>query len=142
MNDPRVRVTIVEGPLPSPAALPVVAGAGAVLTFEGVVRPTEGEAAIAALDYSAYEPMTTREMTRLAEQALATHGLLAIAVEHSVGRVAAGETSFRLSIASRHRKEALAAAAEFIDAMKRDVPLWKMPVEQTSPPQGAGFSYP
>ena len=36
-----------------------------------------------------------------------------------------GERSFRLQIAAPHRQEALAAMAEFIESMKRDVPIWK-----------------
>jgi molybdopterin synthase catalytic subunit len=49
-------------------------------------------------------------------------------VEHSRGRVAAGECSFRLRVAASHRPEALRAVEEFIDRMKRDVPIWKTPV--------------
>ena len=120
-----VSVRLVEGPL---AAKPraAVDGAGAVVAFEGVVRPEEDGRPLAALVYEAYEPMTTRELTRLAERTAAEHGLLAIAVEHSVGRVAPGETSFRLTVASPHRAEALAAVERFIVEMKRGVPLWKV----------------
>ena len=120
-----VAVHLVEGPLmPQPPA--AAGGAGAVVQFEGVVRPEEEGKPLAALVYEAYEPMTTRELTNLAETIAAEHGLLAIAVEHSVGRIAAGETSFRLTVSSRHRAEALAAMERFIVEMKRVVPLWKV----------------
>ena len=39
-----------------------------------------------------------------------------------------GQTSFRLQVSAPHRQPALAAMAHFIDAMKRDVPIWKRPV--------------
>ena len=68
-------------------------------------------------------------LEELAAAVLCSHGLAAIAVEHSVGRVAVGEISFRLRIASEHRAEGLAAAAEFISRMKEDVPLFKVPLE-------------
>jgi molybdopterin synthase catalytic subunit len=32
-----------------------------------------------------------------------------------------------------HRAEALAATGEFIDRMKRDVPIWKSPLNTTPP---------
>lgn len=125
MNEP-VRVTLVDGPLGAASATPP-AGAGAWVVFEGIVRPTEDARPLAALRYEAYEPMTSRELRRLSEATLRHHGLLAVVVEHSTGRVAVGEASFRLSIGAPHRAEAIAAADEFIAAMKKGVPLWKTP---------------
>ena len=107
-------------------AAPGAAGCGAVVTFEGVVRPVEGGRAIAALVYEAYEPMTSRELEGLARRVAGEHGLAAMHVHHSVGRVAAGEVSFRLVVVSEHRAAGLTATGEFIAAMKRDVPLWKV----------------
>lgn len=121
-------VTIAEGPLSPVVAEPQQGGAGAVLRFEGVVRPTEQDQPIAALDYDAYRPMAETMLTELAEEMLEGHGLLNVHVEHAVGRVKVGEISFRLTIASEHRAEGLAAADEFITRMKQDVPLFKVPV--------------
>ena len=120
-----VEVDVIEGPLPK-AEPWTAAGAGALLTFEGVVRPTEDDRELAALVYEAYPPMTERELTRLAERTLEEHGLLAIRVEHSTGRVPTGACSFRLRIASRHRAEGIASTDAFIVEMKRRVPLWKL----------------
>ena len=61
-----VEVRLTEGPLP-PAEPLSVPGAGALLTFEGVVRPLEEGRQLVALVYEAYSPMTERELTRLAE---------------------------------------------------------------------------
>ena len=72
--------------------------------------------------------MATNSLTELARDILHKHALIAITVEHSRGEVLAGERSFRLAIHSAHRKEALAAMDEFIDRMKRDVPIWKSPI--------------
>lgn len=121
----QVDITLVEGPLGPPTAT-APEGAGAWVVFEGVVRPTESERALSALVYEAYEPMTTRELRRLAAETAEEHGLLSVDVEHSVGRVAAGEVSFRLSIGSKHRAEALAAMDQFILRMKQSTPLWKV----------------
>lgn len=128
-----VRVQLVEGPLLSyePGSITVAHGSGAQILFEGIVRPSEEGAPIEALDYEAYEPMTTRELTQLAERMLSEHGLLAIGVEHSVGRVPIGKISFRLVVDSKHRKEGLQAMDEFINEMKRIVPLWKVAVSVT-----------
>jgi molybdopterin synthase catalytic subunit len=122
-----VRVDILEGPLP-PQPAPTVAYAGAVLVFEGVVRPLEDGKPLRALDYEVYEPMAQKILARLGQAAIDEHGLTALSVEHSLGRVEVGQRSFRLTIASPHRKEALAAMDAFIDAMKRDAPIWKRAV--------------
>lgn len=121
-----VAVRLTDGPLA--AARPWgPTGAGAVLTFEGVVRPCEGERPLVALIYEDYEPMSSRELMKLAREVAARHELLALELEHSRGRVAAGETSFRLRVAAAHRKPAIVALDELIDRMKAEVPLWKVP---------------
>ena len=123
-----VTVDVIDGPLPVASTMAPVENAGALVCFEGIVRPLEDGRRIAALDYEAYQPMAGAQLQRLAERVLHRHGLLAVRVEHSRGRVPAGACSFRLRIASRHRPEALRAAEEFIDTMKRDVPIWKTAV--------------
>ncbi len=121
-----IDITLHQGPLP-PAARWLVAGAGAVVRFEGVVRPTEHGRALAALHYEAYEPMTTQQLHGLARSIVAEHSLLGVRVAHSIGDVAVGEVSFRLDVAAAHRVEALSAMAAFIDRLKQQVPLWKVP---------------
>lgn len=120
-----IRVAIVSGPLPVAEDGPVSGGAGALLKFEGVVRAEEDGVPIAGLHYQHYEGMAEAELRRLAEEVAAHHGLLAVRVWHSRGEVPAGRCSFRLEVESAHRAEALRAVSEFIDRMKRDVPIWK-----------------
>ncbi len=124
----KLAVRIVDGPLAETAPVWAPPGAGAVVCFEGVARPTEHGEPIATLDYEAYEPMASRELERLAREVLHEFGLLGVLVEHSRGRVAVGERSFRLRVAALHRKEALAALERFIDRLKQDVPIWKQAV--------------
>jgi molybdopterin synthase catalytic subunit len=124
-----VRVRIVDGPLPASARETPTEGAGAVVEFEGIVREREGNAAIRALDYSTYDPMALRQLTTLAGDIARKHGLLTLHADHSRGRVPVGACSFRLGVHAAHRKEALAAINEFIDRLKRDVPIWKSAVE-------------
>lgn len=109
---------------------------GASLRFEGIVRRREPRAAeggassgdLIALDYQTYDPMAERQLLLLGRDVAARHGLLALAALHSRGRVGVGEASFVLIVESAHRAEALAAMADFIDQLKRDVPIWKHPV--------------
>lgn len=134
-----VQVTILDGALPPPPPSPSPSetgasypdGCGAWVRFEGIVRRIENERPIEALEYEAYEPMAQKTITRIAEELVRKHGLIAMTVLHSRGRVAVGECSFRLDVLSGHRKEALAAMDEFIDRLKKDVPIWKRAVWST-----------
>jgi len=138
------RVIITEGPLPpqppqppqggaeaadsSTGAVGVVGVVGAVLVFDGIVRRNEDGKPLEALDYTAYEPMAQNQIGAICDELIASLGLTSIVVEHSRGRVPVGACSFRLTITSPHRKEALRACDEFIDRLKQDVPIWKEPV--------------
>lgn len=130
-----VEVHITDGPLaPLDASIHMageeerVGAVGAVLIFEGIVRRDEEGEPIEALDYTAYEPMAQNQIRAICDELIAGLGLTSIAVEHSRGRIPVGACSFRLTIRSAHRKEALRAADEFIDRLKQDVPIWKEPV--------------
>ena len=119
-------VHIIDGALGTQApVLPPAAQFGAAIVFDGVVRADEGGRIIRALSYELYEPMASNMLTELGREMLAKHGLVAIVVEHSRGEVPVGQRSFRLTVHALHRAEALAAVGEFIDRMKRDVPIWK-----------------
>lgn len=122
-----VTVEIHDGPLPQEPTRRWP-GAGAIVAFEGVVRELELDRPLDALEYQAYEPMAGKMLARIGEEIASRHGLIAMHIAHSRGRIAVGQVSFRLIVAAPHRKEALAAMDEFIDRMKRDVPIWKRPV--------------
>lgn len=123
----RIDVALVTGPLGAePAWHPD--GAGAVLCFDGVVRPLEDGKLLLALGYEAYSPMAQRQLDQLASGTAEQFNLIALRVRHSVGVVPVGGVSLRLQIAAKHRKPAIEAMDHFIDALKRDVPIWKRPV--------------
>lgn len=98
---------------------------GAMVTFEGVVRPTEGERVIDRLDYEHYEGMAEQEMSRLLVLARERWPLRAVALVHRVGPVPAGEASVLVAVAAGHRVEAFEAARFLIDELKKSVPIWK-----------------
>lgn len=128
-----IHASIIDGPLPGATPVGCDDGVGATLSFEGIVRQLEDGRVISALDYQAYEPMAGTTLIALAQDIARSHSLASINVWHSRGRVPVGCCSFRLVITSTHRKEALRAMDEFIDRLKRDVPIWKSPVWAEAP---------
>lgn len=120
-----IEIHIVGGPIRGHTAVQPRTAAGASIVFDGIVRPKEDGRTLAALSYEYYEPMASEQLRVLAEDILQKHSLIALRCEHSRGRVNVGECSMRVIIWSAHRKEALAAMGEFIDRLKKDVPIWK-----------------
>lgn len=137
-TDKRMAIELIEGPIVDPAKDPGPSGAGAVVQFLGVVRPLENDRALRGLRYSSYDPMAQRELAHIARQAVDRHGLVFVQILHSVGFVGVGEASLCLAVSSKHRKPALAAMDEILDALKRDVPIWKNPVYDEPAPGGGG----
>lgn len=128
----RTFVEICDGAL-GPVISPTIPGAGSVITFEGIIRPTEAEKAIMGLTYEIYSPMAEQELLRLAESVRIDYQLLSIEVRHSRGFVPNFQCSFWLRIAAEHRGEALQAMEFFIDQMKQIVPIWKSSVFADQP---------
>lgn len=136
-----VDIQMVEGPVGCEARL-YPPEAGAVLAFEDIVRPVQDGRRLSALCYVTYEPLAMRELTRLARELMDRHTLVGFRVRHSVGTVEAGHTSLWLEIACRNRREALDAVEEFIERLKSEVPIWRVPVwndsaSEESEPAGA-----
>lgn len=100
-------------------------GAGAVVTFSGLVRGGSGEARIDALEVEHYPGMSERALARIAQEAAERFGLLALLVIHRTGRLAAGEPIVMVATAAAHRGEAFAAAEFLMDWLKSRAPFWK-----------------
>jgi len=119
-----VKEAIEAGTLVSGRATSV--SAGAVIQFLGVVRGTEGDSTIVALDYEAFEAMALHQFGKLLD-GIEGHwpAVESVTVVHRLGRVAAGEPSLWVEVTAPHRGEAFAACQWLIDEMKKVVPIWK-----------------
>ncbi|GAA4671535.1 molybdenum cofactor biosynthesis protein MoaE [Frondihabitans cladoniiphilus] len=98
--------------------------AGAVVTFEGVVRDHDDGRGVVALEYEAH-PTAMEVITRVAAEVAAAHPTVAVAVEHRVGPLRVGDVALACAVSSAHRAEAFAACAALIDEVKAQVPIWK-----------------
>ena len=98
---------------------------GAAVVFEGIVRDhTRGRRTL-YLDYEAYEPMATKQLHVLAEQARNRFAVSGVSIIHRLGRLQIGETSVLIVVASEHRAAAFEACRWLIDTLKKTVPIWK-----------------
>ena len=98
---------------------------GAALLFWGVVRNENDGRPVSHLEYHAYAGMAERMMHRIAEEAISRFGVGDVRVVHRVGKLAVGEASVAIAVASPHRAEAYEASRYVIEELKRRVPVWK-----------------
>jgi molybdopterin synthase catalytic subunit len=98
---------------------------GAVVTFSGICRGTEGGETIAALTLEHYPGMAEAEIARHAETAASRWPLTGLTVIHRVGRIAPGENIVLVVTSSAHRHAAFEAAEFLMDYLKAHAPFWK-----------------
>jgi molybdopterin synthase catalytic subunit len=102
------------------------AGAGAVVTFTGLVRDEAG--ALSHMEIEHYPGMTERAILAIADDALARWNLTDALVIHRYGSLMPGEAIMMVATAAPHRGDAFAAAEFLMDYLKSRAPFWKKEV--------------
>ena len=120
----KIEIQITSQPIQS-RVLSENFSAGAIAEFSGVVRDLENGEKISALEYEAYSPMAESEMRKILESLDEKFPCLAAFVIHRIGIIPVGETAIYICIVAKHRGEAFALLAEFMNRLKQDVPIWK-----------------
>jgi molybdopterin synthase catalytic subunit len=69
--------------------------------------------------------MALKQMDALARDARVRFGVRQVTIVHRLGRLAVGETSVLIVVASAHRAQAYEASRWLIDTLKKTVPIWK-----------------
>ena len=103
-------------------------GMGAAICFLGVVRGTEGEKNISAIEYEAFQKMVEHQFQLLFDAMEKRWPIESVRLVHRVGVVKVNEPSLWVEVVAPHRGEAFAACQWLIDEMKRVVPIWKKPI--------------
>jgi molybdopterin synthase catalytic subunit len=125
------QVAITAEPINEPALLSqrvMSQGMGAVVWFLGVVRGTEGNANLSALEYEVFQPMAEHQINLLLDEMAKRWPIESVRLVHRVGLVRVNEPSLWVEVVAPHRREAFAACQWLIDELKRAVPIWKKPV--------------
>jgi molybdopterin synthase catalytic subunit len=98
---------------------------GAVVSFSGICRGSEGAGNIAALTLEHYPGMVEAEIARHADEAMSRWPLDGLTVVHRFGRIEPGENIVLVVTASKHRQAAFQAAEFLMDYLKTSAPFWK-----------------
>ncbi len=102
-----------------------VSEGGAVNVFIGTVRNTTKGKQVLKLEFEAYEPMASMELSKIVVQAKQKWPLLKVAVHHRVGILEIGEVPVVIAVSTPHRTAGFEACQYIIDTLKQTVPIWK-----------------
>lgn len=121
-------VRLVNGPISADEALRAVSSpaCGGTVLFIGTVRHDADTEGADALDYESYAPMAERKLEEIAAGIRKQDPDARVAILHRVGRVPVGEASVIIAVAAPHRAAAFEACRGAMEALKRDVPIWKV----------------
>ena len=97
---------------------------GADLLFVGRVRGVYKGQTVQHLEYEAYAKMAIRRMEEIAQQAKEQFGAR-VAIVHRIGKVLPNEISVVIAVSTPHRGASYDASRHVLEALKRDVPIWK-----------------
>jgi len=103
-----------------------VPGAGAVVSFSGVVRDVAGGMRYMEIEH--YPAMTKSAIETIRAEAVSRWSLDGALVVHRYGRLLPGETIMMVATAAPHRADAFAAAEYLMDYLKSRAPFWKKEV--------------
>ena len=118
------------GVIREPVSIPELAAAvqdraaGAVVTFEGVVRDHDRGREVTAIAYSAH-PSADEVIARIAREAAEWPGLRAVAVVHRIGELGVGDTALGVAVSADHRAPAFEAVRDIVEEVKKRLPVWK-----------------
>ena len=118
------------GVIREPVSIPELAAAvqdraaGAVVTFEGVVRDHDRGREVTAIAYSAH-PSADEVIVRIARETAEQSGLRAVAVVHRIGELGVGDPELGVAVSADHRAPAFEAVRDIVEEIKKRLPVWK-----------------
>lgn len=98
-------------------------GAGAVVTFSGIVRNEGGR--LEGMTIEHYPGMTEKALKTHRDKAVERFSLSDALVIHRYGDLAPGDVIMMVATAAPHRRDAFEAAEFLMDYLKSRAPFWK-----------------
>jgi len=99
--------------------------AGAIVTFEGVVRDHARGRDVVSLEYEVYPEMASEKLQQVIDEVEARWTDARCALQHRHGKLAVGDVAVVIAVSSPHRATAFEACSHAIDRIKEIVPIWK-----------------
>ena len=100
-------------------------GAGAVVSFIGLVRDFSDGAAILRMELEHYPGMTEKALSEIEQDARSHWELMDTLIIHRVGPLSPSDRIVLVAAVSAHRGDAFRACEFMIDRLKTAAPFWK-----------------
>lgn len=100
------------------------AGAGAAVTFTGLVRSQPGDP-VSTLTLESYPELAEAQIGKAIAEAVTRFGLIKATVIHRYGTLKPGEPIVQVMTLAPHRAAAFEGAEFLMDYLKTDAPFWK-----------------
>lgn len=137
MSEKKVRNIFVEGAISAQKIADSIQShatkldIGAHSIFLGQVRADEKDGkSVASIEYTCYQEMALEKMHEIRERIFATYDLTCMHVYHSLGNILVGEICLFVFTSSKHRKMAMEACNELVEAIKFELPVWGKEIYQ------------
>jgi molybdopterin synthase catalytic subunit len=101
--------------------------AGAVVSFQGVVRDHDHGRGVTQLEYEGH-PSAAAVLREVADEIAADPEVYAVAVSHRIGTLKIGDVALVAAVSTAHRAAGFAACARLVDEAKARLPIWKRQV--------------
>jgi molybdopterin synthase catalytic subunit len=98
--------------------------AGAVVSFQGVVRDHDHGRGVTLLEYEGH-PSAEAVLREVAGEIAADPDVYAVAVSHRIGTLAIGDVALVATVSTAHRAAAFTTCAKLVDEVKARLPIWK-----------------
>nr|WP_315035637.1 molybdenum cofactor biosynthesis protein MoaE [uncultured Chryseobacterium sp.] len=100
-------------------------GSGGVATFIGTVRNITKNKSVVRLEYECYQSMATKEIKKVADEAMSLFSVRNVIVHHRIGILFPGDAAIMIVVSDGHREAVFDACRYIIDTIKQTVPIWK-----------------
>ncbi|MDQ7001077.1 MAG: molybdenum cofactor biosynthesis protein MoaE [Ghiorsea sp.] len=101
---------------------------GGIVSFLGCARDFSEGRDVFSIQFEQYAGMAEKSMLALHDKAMEKFDILGVRMVHRVTTVYAGEQIVLIVVGAEHRKAAFEACEWLIDALKKQVPIWKKEV--------------
>ena len=101
--------------------------AGAVVSFQGVVRDHDHGRSVTLLEYEGH-PTAADVLREVAAEIAADPDVYAVAISHRIGALGIGDVALVAAVSTAHRAAAFRACGRLVDEAKARLPIWKRQV--------------
>jgi len=104
--------------------------AGAISSFQGIVRNNNLGKDVLRLEYQSYDRLAEKEGGNIINEALETFDIESAYCTHRTGILEIGDIAVVVIVLAGHRDDSFKACRYIIDEVKLRVPIWKKEIYQ------------